>query len=268
MLSTMKALYRLAMLSALSTIAFVLCYASAGAAITVVQSHNVYDNSANNNVTGTLTASPTVGDLLVAIVDLGAGDICIVNAGWTQISRQSGQGGMTLADRVVQSGDTGSNLPVICHGLGSGGDWNASIIELAGVATNTVDVNAIGTTSVSGSQTAISSGSITTTINGDFVLTSMQINTQAPGPSGQTPTYTTSQASTSQTLAFNDSTHNGSGANQQVGYSFVNPPGPVAGVFTYSIAPITSAALWSIVAFAPANPPPSAHHGLTTMGAG
>lgn len=220
-------------------------------AISVVQCNTVYDSSGNNAVTGSFSADPNPGSVLVAVVDIAV-DLPSVNAAeWTQIRRAAGDGGMLVAYRLTRDGDTATNLPPICHGLGSGGDWNATLLELAGVDLDApVDASAIGSVNIPSGAHSVSTGTLTTTHDGALVLTSMQID--MTGSFGLVPTYSTSPASASATLRANDSIHSGSGSNQQVGTSVQGSAGDIVGTFTYGgagVSQIQSNSPWIMVAF-------------------
>lgn len=158
---------------------------SAHGAITFVQS--AHQTGTTTTLTVTFGATPSNNDLLICSISNVNNNVSSVTGGgggsWTQVEHSA----VTVVNdiwvsQLVSSGTT--TLTVTYAASGSAG--TAICADFSGVLNNTLDA---GNTST-GTSTSVTSGSATTTANGDLVFAGFMENTTTTISSGPTNSFT------------------------------------------------------------------------------
>lgn len=131
-------------------------------AVSLVQTAKYTGTAAQTNMTFTLGAAPTVGNLLIFIACFYTGDDPVKTpAGWTlQHNYEPNQAGVAVFYRIVQSGDgTSWNLNVM-----TAADQNSGfLLEVSGQA-STLFFNQLANSTAAGTPSSLTSASVTPSV--------------------------------------------------------------------------------------------------------
>ena len=119
-----------------------------------------------HQVLASYTTAATAGDLLVVVCSSGgAGTFSITQAGFTAAKNESSTASQAMFYKIAAGGET----TITCNTTGSTMPMSVQVFEYSGIE-NTNLVDAVNTTTSTGTGTALSSGSLSSLNSNDLLF--------------------------------------------------------------------------------------------------